>query len=61
MNESRKVLLGVLCLFLSVGLFAQVQTTAQAQQDVEELNNQIRRDKFDLILPQVMRENNVDM
>jgi len=26
-----------------------------------EVMNQIRRDKFDLILPQVMRENNIDM
>ncbi len=33
-------------------------------QEIEELNeliHQIRRDKFDLILPQVMRENNIDM
>ncbi|UCH95121.1 MAG: hypothetical protein JSV88_33405, partial [Candidatus Aminicenantes bacterium] len=26
-----------------------------------EMMNQIRRDKFDLILPKVMRENNIDM
>ena len=74
MEETRQVLLGsrttfagVLCLLLLVGLLAQVQTTALAQegrarssQYVEE-NNQIRRDKFDLILPQVMRENDIDM
>jgi len=64
---SRTTFAGFLCLLLLVGLFAQVQTSAQAQegrarssQYVEE-NNQIRRDKFDLILPQVMRENDVDM
>jgi len=28
---------------------------------IEELTNQIRRDKFDQILPQVMREHNIDM
>ena len=26
-----------------------------------EMMNQIRQDKFDIILPQVMRENNIDM
>ena len=26
-----------------------------------EMMNQIRRDKFDLILPKVMKENNIDM
>jgi hypothetical protein len=38
-------------------------TEAQAQEedDLKELMNQIRREKFDLILPQVMRENNIDM
>jgi hypothetical protein len=46
-----------------VGLFAQVQTTAQAQEedDLKEWNNRIRRDKFDIVLPEVMRKNNVDM
>ena len=33
----------------------------QEEDDLKELNNQIRRDKFDLILPQVMRERNIDM
>ena len=28
---------------------------------IEEWNNQIRREKFDLILPQAMRPNNIDM
>ena len=28
---------------------------------LKELMNQIRRDKYDLILPQIMREHNIDM
>ena len=46
-----------------VGLFAQAHTTAQAQEELrlKEANNQIRRDKFDIVLPQAMRKNNVDM
>jgi hypothetical protein len=74
MERQRKVLSGswttsliVVCLLLIVGLGAGVQPTAQAQerdrrpsQYLEE-NNQIRRDKFDTVLPQVMRKNNVDM
>ena len=46
-----------------VGLCAQ--TLALAQQpplvDYTEENHQIRRDKFDQVLPQIMRERNVDM
>ena len=55
------------CLLLLVGLAAQLPITAEAQEErarssryVEE-NNQIRRDKFDLILPQVMRGRGIDM
>ena len=33
----------------------------QEEDELKELINQIRRDKYDLILPQVMRENNIDM
>jgi hypothetical protein len=72
LSPLRTILLGFLYLFLLVGLFAQVQTTAQAQEeeaessldediDMKEWNNRIRRDKFDLVLPQVMRERDVDM
>jgi len=39
--------------------FANCQ--AQEVDDLGELNNQIRREKFDLVLPQVMRKNNIDM
>jgi hypothetical protein len=34
---------------------------AQEEEDLKELKNQIRREKFDLILPQVMRKHNIDM
>jgi hypothetical protein len=79
MKKKRKVLLGLWTtflglsyLFLLVGLFAQVPTTAQAQEweaessldedtDMKEWNNRIRREKFELVLPQVMRERDVDM
>ena len=61
--STRNVFCAAFSLFVLVGLFAQVQTTAQAQEqdELKEWNNQIRRDKFDIILPQVMRERNIDM
>ena len=34
---------------------------AQKEGDLKELNNQIRREKFDQILPQAMRKNKIDM
>jgi len=34
---------------------------AQKEDDLREWNNQIRRDKFDIVLPVAMRKNNVDM
>jgi hypothetical protein len=39
--------------------FANVQ--AQEEDELKGWNNQIRREKFDLVLPQAMRENNIDM
>ncbi len=39
--------------------FANAQ--AQDEDDFKEWNNQIRRDKFDIVLPQVMKKNNIDM
>jgi hypothetical protein len=33
----------------------------QEEQDLNEWNNQIRREKFDIVLPLAMRKNNVDM
>jgi len=64
----------VFCATLSVSLFLGLCSHAAAQSvltipneqeleklSTEELINQIRRDKYDLILPQVMREHNIDM
>ncbi len=52
-------------LMLVQGLHAQKQETidpdAILPDDSVELENQIRRDKFDKILPRVMRDNNIDM
>lgn len=53
-----KVLLAFLCaLFLVSGFYAQTQN----KDDIQELMNQIRRDKFDIILPQIMRKHHIDM
>jgi hypothetical protein len=57
MNKTR-ILLTFFCMLLLVpGFYAQTKEN----NDLQELLNQIRREKFDNILPQVMRENNVDM
>jgi hypothetical protein len=44
-------------------IFAIPFTICQAQEidDLTEWNNKIRQEKFDLILPQAMRKNNIDM
>jgi hypothetical protein len=34
---------------------------AQEEMDLKEWNNQIRREKFDIVLPLAMRKNNIDM
>jgi len=34
---------------------------AQGEHDLTEVNNQIRREKFDLVLPQAMKKNHIDM
>jgi len=67
----------VLYLMFSLGLFLgpSLKATAefaikdavvpdqksQEEADIREWNNQIRREKFDMILPMAMRKNNVDM
>ena len=63
----RDISLALVSLAMLVVLSVQVQATASAQerrarssQYVEE-NNQIRRDKFDIVLPQVMRKRGIDM
>ncbi|MBW1887446.1 MAG: hypothetical protein JRI52_03730 [Deltaproteobacteria bacterium] len=59
------------CVILSVSILLGLFSSAAAQsrmamrpalssQEVE-VNNQIRREKFDLVLPEVMKKNNVDM
>jgi len=40
---------------------AMTKAQTQEEDEIKELINQIRREKFDLILLQVMRENNIDM
>jgi Xaa-Pro dipeptidase len=53
-----KILLTIFgIIFLAQGLQAQKREPG----DTEELMNQIRRDKFDIYLAQVMRENKIDM
>ncbi len=60
----------LLCLALLAGLVVSLQSTAEAQQrgrrgsrpdPYPEENNQIRRDKMDVVLPKIMRERGVDM
>ena len=67
---ARQAFCAVIALSIFLGLCggaaAQSLATAPNQQtleklSLEDLKNQIRRDKFDIILPQVMRENNIDM
>jgi len=66
----QKVVCGILSVTVFLGLCglaaAQPLLTVPNQQaleqlSTEELKNHIRRDKFDIILPKVMRENNIDM
>jgi hypothetical protein len=47
--------------FLSLCNIATAGQQAKKEEDLKEWNNQIRREKFDIILPEVMRKNNVDM
>ena len=49
--------------FLVLGLFVALASAAPTNDARArwEMKNQIRRDKFDLVLPRVMRENGVDM
>ena len=49
----------LLCAVLFTAPFANAQ--AQEMDDLKEWNNQIRREKFDLVLPKAMKKNNIDM
>ena len=61
--SSRKVFCAVLSLSMFLGLCHVASTGQQPKKenDLEEWNNQIRREKFNLVLPEAMRKNNVDM
>jgi hypothetical protein len=61
--KSKTILCAILFLSMSLGLFPLGVAGQQAakEDDLKEWNNQIRREKFNLVLPQVMRKNNVDM
>src|SRR6476661_8480272 len=37
------------------------QARAQQNDELKEINNQIRREKFDRVLPEAMRKNHIDM
>jgi hypothetical protein len=64
-------LLLFLSLFIGLGPVAAAKSAstdtgmtgqkAQGTDDLKEWNNQIRREKFDMVLPEVMRKNHVDM
>ncbi len=67
----------IFCVILSLSLFLGMCNVAtaksvpidaempsqqvQEEDDLKEWNNQIRREKFDIVLPEAMRKNNVDM
>lgn len=69
----RKILFAILPLsaFFCIGHAAAVKSEAtdaempsrqaRAKDELKEWNNRIRREKFDLVLPEVMRKNKVDM
>ncbi|MFO8175690.1 MAG: hypothetical protein R6T96_15500 [Longimicrobiales bacterium] len=51
----------VVFLALTLTLFSPSPCLAQENAELREWNHRIRREKFDLVLPRVMRENGVDM
>jgi len=56
--------ISIVRLLFSIALLSLVASTAIAKGEAQrrwERMNQIRQEKFDLVLPEVMRENNVDM
>jgi hypothetical protein len=57
--STRYILCATICLSVFLGLCSAA--TAQSVPTDTELNNKIRQEKFDVVLPQVMREYNVDM
>ena len=61
--STRKVFYAILflCVFLGLCHVGSAAQQTENEDDLKEWNNQIRREKFDLVLPEVMRKNNVDM
>jgi hypothetical protein len=61
--STQKVICAILSFFMFFGLcyVASAGQQAKNDDDLREWNNQIRREKFDLVLPEAMRKNNVDM
>jgi len=66
-TASRMTYYTTLCLSLLLGLPTLFPAAAEAQEEsasslrYAEENNQIRRDKFDLIVPKIMRDRGIDM
>ncbi|UCE43391.1 MAG: hypothetical protein JSV17_10185, partial [Candidatus Aminicenantes bacterium] len=61
--STRKVFCAILFLSMFLGLcqLAAAAQQAKKEDDLKEWNNQIRREKFDIVLPEVMRKNKFDM
>ena len=61
--STQKIFCAILTLFLFLGQshLTTAGQQAETENDLKEWNNQIRREKFDLVLPEVMKKNNVDM
>jgi len=59
----RSVLLSVLVAsaFLSATFPARLEARAQDEDELREWNHRIRREKFDIVVPEIMRRNGVDM
>ncbi len=55
--KPREILILIAVLFTVPFANAQVQK----EDDLKEWNNQIRRERFDLVLPKAMKKNNIDM
>ena len=63
--STRKIFMVIFSLFMFLSLAhvakAQYRSVLIEENELKEVNNQIRREKFDMVLPEVMRKNNVDM
>ena len=71
--STRQIMCAILTVSMVLGLFnaANVQSESavtalsnqqvQEEDNVKELIHQIRRDKFNIIIPQIMREHKIDL